>query len=32
MNILSDGLILYNNAFAAPSSKDKTMNAKPETQ
>ena len=29
MNILSDGLILYNNAFAAPSSKDKTMNAKP---
>ena len=29
MNILSDGLILYNNAFAASPSKDKTMNAKP---
>ena len=29
MNILSDGLILYNNAFAASPSKDKIMNAKP---
>ena len=29
MNILSDGLILYNSAFAASPSKDKIMNAKP---